>query len=577
MGDQPTQRRLAAILAADVAGYTRLMEQDTDGTVAAWQAARQEVIKPAVGDHSGKIVKLTGDGFLVEFSTVQDAVNCAIAMQRGMASSSLDFRMGVDLGDIVDDGEDIHGEGVNVAARLEGLADPGGICISGDVYNQVRNRVDAVFEDMGQQEVKNVSAPVQAYAVRFDGSAAPSASAAMAISDKPSIAVLPFDNMSGDPEQEFFTDGLTEDIITQLSRFKDLFVISRNSTFTYKGKAAKAQDVAQDLGVRYVIEGSVRKAGERIRVTVQLIDATDDHHVWAERYDRKLEDIFSIQDEITAAITATLPGRIEADSHDRARRKPTDNMMAYECVLAGKVLHHRSNREDNAEALRLLERAIELDPGYAHARAWRGCVLGQARIYGWCDDPDATHQEIADELDRALALDENDPDIHRILAAIYITRKNFDQALLHQEMALSLNPNYDLTVVQRGELMTWLGRAEEGIEWIRKAMRLNPYHPLRFWSHLGRAYFVARRYEDAVEAFKHIDAPDQLHHSFLAACYAYLGEDKQAAAHMHELMQRDPDFSVEDFMVTQHYLNKRDRRHHSDGLRKAGEIRGQLT
>jgi TolB-like protein len=276
MGEQPIQRRLAAILAADVAGYTRLMEQDTDGTVAAWQAARREVIKPTVADHSGKIVKLTGDGFLVEFLTVQDAVNCAIAMQRDLASSSLDFRMGVNMGDIVDDGEDIHGEGVNIAARLEGLAETGGICISGDVYNQIRNRVDAIFEDMGQQEVKNVSAPVQVYAVRLEGSSAPSASAtpaAPAISDKPSIAVLAFDNMSGDPEQEYFADGVTEDIITALSAVRSFFVIARNSSFAYKGRAVDVKTIGRELGVQYVLEGSVRKGGNRIRVTAQLIGA----------------------------------------------------------------------------------------------------------------------------------------------------------------------------------------------------------------------------------------------------------------------------------------------------------------
>jgi adenylate cyclase len=286
-------------------------------------------------------------------------------------------------------------------------------------------------------------------------------------------------------------------------------------------------------------------------------------------FPRDLEDIFAIQDEITAAIVATLPGRVEADSHDRARRKPTDNMAAYECVLAGKVLHHRGNRADNAAAMQLLERAIEMDPGYAHARAWRGCVLGQAWAYGWDGDPEASVREIAEELERALALDENDADIHRILAAINITRNDLDQALLHQNQALHLNPNYDLSVVQHGELMTWLGRPDEGIEWIKKAMQLNPFHPPRFWSHLGRAYFAARRYNDAIEAIKHIGTPDQIHRVFLAASYAYLDNQTQAAAHAGEILKGDPAFTVAAQVAAQHYSKDDDREHLRDGLLKA--------
>ena len=582
MGEQPTQRRLAAILAADIAGYSRLMNEDEEATVGAWQSARAEVIKPSIAEYSGRIVKHTGDGFLAEFPTVSEAVRCAVTMQHGFAQLNADipdprrmnFRMGINLGEITVDADDIHGDGVNIAARLEGLAEAPGICVTSSVYDQVRKKVDCTFEDMGEHRVKNIAEPIHIYKVlcatptaheddETTGSAQPAA-------DKPSIAVLPFVNMSADPEQEFFADGLTEDVLTQLSRSKDLFVISRNSTFTYKGRAEKAQEVARDLGVGYVVEGSVRKAGDRVRVTVQLIDGTHDRHVWAERYDRNLEDIFAIQDEITAAIVATLPGRVEADSHDRARYTPTDNMAAYECVLAGKVLHHKSKREDNAAALELLERAIELDPGYVHARAWRACVLGQAWGYGWDENPEATLKEVADELERALALDENDADVNRILAAVNITRDDHDQALLHQNKALHLNPNYDLSVVQHGELMTWLGRPDEGVEWIKKAMQLNPFHPPRFWSHLGRAYFVGRRYAEAIEAIKQISAPDQMQHAFLAACYAYLDDDTQVAAHTKEVLKREPTFSVDAQMATQHYVKDADRAHHRDGFLKAG-------
>ena len=309
MADREARRRLAAILAADVAGYTAAMEEDTDGTVAAWQDAREEVIKPQVADHSGTIVKLTGDGFLVEFATVQDAVNCAIQMQSGLAASSLKFRVGINLGDIVDDGEDIHGEGVNVAARLEGLAEPGGICISGMVYDSIRNRIDAVFEDMGEQTVKNVSEPVHVYAIRADGNG-DHLGADLAM-QRPAVAVLPFDNMLGDTEQEYFVDGLTEDIITALTAWRSFPVIGRNSTFTFKGKATMAQDIAKELNARYILEGSVRKSGDRVRITGQLLYAETGHHIWAERYDRNMSDIFDLQDEISERIVTTLVPELE--------------------------------------------------------------------------------------------------------------------------------------------------------------------------------------------------------------------------------------------------------------------------
>jgi adenylate cyclase len=328
--------------------------------------------------------------------------------------------------------------------------------------------------------------------------------------------------------------------------------------------------VAAEFGVQYVVEGSVRKAGRRVRVTVQLIDAESDRHVWAERYDRELEDIFAIQDEVTAAIVATLPGRVEAASHERAKRKPTESMAAYECVLAGKVLHHRSTRQDNAEAQRLLERAIAVDPKYAHAHAWLGCVTGQAWTYGWCADRERAFERIAKELEIALSLDENDSDVHRILAAAKLIRGDHERAMYHQERALSLNPNNDLIVVQQGEFLTWLGRPEEGIEWIQKAMRLNPYHPERYWNHLGRAYYVARRYAEAIEAFARISRPDHTHHAFMAAACAQMGDDAAAAAHAEEVLSRQPDFAVDAYLATLHYKRDSDRGHHRDGLLKAG-------
>jgi len=307
-----------------------------------------------------------------------------------------------------------------------------------------------------------------------------------------------------------------------------------------------------------------------VRITVQLIDAETDRHIWAERYDRELEDIFAIQDEVTSAIVATLPGRVEAAARDLAARKTTDNMPAYECVLAGKVHHHRATREDAAQALRLLDRAIELDPSYAHAHAWKGCVLGQTWVYGWCEDRDATLKQVVEKLQTALALDDNDSDVHRILAAVDVAQGDLARAQYHEQRALTLNPNDDLIVVQQGEILTWLGQPEEGIEWIRKAMRLNPYHPERFWNHLGRAYFVARRYAEAVESFKRITVVDFTHHAFLAACFAQLGEAAAASAHAREVLARVPPFSVDAYLKTLHYRKESDRDHHRESLLKAG-------
>jgi adenylate cyclase len=578
------ERRLAAILAADMAGYSRLMEVDEAGTLARFRTHRLELIDPTIAKSRGRIIKTTGDGMLVEFASVADAVQCAVEIQTQMMLRNADvpparwieFRIGVNLGDVIAEDNDIFGDGVNIAARLEALAEPGGICVSGAVRDQLANRLEGVaFVDLGEQSVKNIARPIRVFRIRLEAktTAAPggtTAAAPAAAAKKPSIAVLPFLNISGDPQQEFFADGLTEDIITELSRFRDLIVISRNSTFVYKGKAVKVQDVAREFGVDYVLEGSVRKAGDRVRATVQLIDGESGRHIWAERYDRKLEDIFAIQDELTFAVVAILPGRVEAATHDRAKRKPTDNMAAYECVLAAKVLHHRSTPEDNAEALRLLDRAVAMDAAYGHAHAWKACVLGQAWINGWCADPDAAFKHLNREVQTALALDDSDSDVHRILAALSLVRGDHDKAAYHQERALALNPNYDLVVVQQGELLTWLGRPKEGIDWIRKAMRLNPYHPERFWNHLGRACYAARRYAEAVEAFNRISRRDHTHHALLAAALAQMGDKVAATAHAEQVLKLQPAFSTKGYLATLHYKHESDREHHRKGLLAAG-------
>jgi adenylate cyclase len=586
LSETETRQRLAAILMADVAGYSRLMSCDERGTVAALDSARA-VFRTTVGAHHGRVIDMAGDSVLAIFETANGAVASALAVQAELGRRSaevaaecrMQFRIGVHLGDVIEKSDGtIYGDGVNIAARLESIAEPGGVTVSDAVQCAIRQRMSATFEDLGEQRVKNIAAPVRAYRVR--DSVAPRAAPAPAPTlpnptarervDKPSIAVLPFNNMSGDAEQDFFADGITEDIITELSRFRELFVISRNSSFKYKGSAVDVLRFARELGVQYVVEGSVRKAGKRVRVTVQLIDAATDRHIWAERYDRDLEDIFAIQDEVTTAIVATLPGRIEAATRDRVARLTTENMAAYECVLAGKLLHHRSNREDNARAQQLLERAIELDPSYAHAHAWKACVLGQTWVYNWCESRAETERVIADALRTAQALDDNDCDVHRILAAINIVQDNHDQAAYHQARALSLNPNDDLIVVQEGEILTWLGRADEGIEWIRKAMRLNPYHPERFWNHLGRACFVARRYGEAVDALKCISQPDAAQHALLAACHARLGDAAAVGLHRRLVLEKEPGFAADAHLATLHYKQPSDREHHRECLLAAG-------
>jgi adenylate cyclase len=584
LSDTGIRQRLAAILAADVAGYSRLMAADERATVAALDAARK-VFRARIESNHGRVIDMAGDSVLAVFETAIGAVTAALAAQAELHSALVEvpeercmrFRIGVHLGDVIEktDGT-VYGDGVNIAARLEGLAEPGGITISDAVQGAVRGKVSASFIDQGEQTVKNIAHPVRAFSVQASGTPAfPAASATSPPrdrpSEKPSIIVLPFANVSGAPEQEFFADGLTEDILTDLSRFRELFVISRNTSFKYKGQAVDTRKVARELGVRYIVAGSVRRSGNRVRISVQLIEAESDHHIWAERYDRDLEDIFAIQDEVTSAIVATLPGRLEADARGRAERKPPANMAAYECVLQAKILHHRANREDNARAVELIRRAIELDPRYGHAHAWYACILGQQWGNGWCKDRASTEALIERELEVALGLDQNDSDVHRILAAVGVVRNNLDKAVFHQQRGLALNPNDDLIVVQQGEVLTWLGQGEEGIEWIRKAMRLNPYHPERFWFHLARAQFVARRYAEAIESLRHITAPDGLHHALIAACHAQLGNMTDAAVHTGEALKRIPGLTVQEHCVPiLHYRRESDLAHHRESLLKAG-------
>ena len=575
------ERRLAAILAADVVGYTRLMGDDEAGTLSRFTKLRGEDLEPLIADHRGRIVKLMGDGLLVEFPSIVDAVSCAIAWQNVVferetatdENKRLQFRIGINLGDVIVEGEDIHGDGVNIAARLESLAEPSGICLSDDAYRQVRGKIEAEFEDLGERDLKNVAEPIRVYRIATAGSIASAGSGsadALPLPHKPSIAVLPFKNMSSDPEQEYFSDGITEDIITELSRFSEFNVIARNSTFHYKGKSPKIRDVGRELGARFVVEGSVRRSGNRVRITAQLIDVDSDAHVWAERYDRELVDIFDLQDELTQAIVGVLPGRVEVVEANRVKRKPPSDMAAYDFLLAGKIHHHRFTKEDNEKAMNYLERATELEPDYAAAYAWKACVLGQAMARGYRSDLEAAFQEVLVAVQKAMALDENDQECLRVCAEIAMEHNQLDKAQQYNERALRLNPNHPLLVAQKGELYTWMGDSVEGAQWVRRAMRLDPYSAPS-WAHLlGRSLMLSDDYEAAIEAYRQSSTPRVGHHADRAACYTQLGQAKEAELEVAEALKLKPDFSISVHMKTQYHKSLKDRRRHHELLRATG-------
>ncbi len=580
MGENGQQRRLSAILAADVAGYTRLVEQDTDGTVAAWRAARADIIDPAIATHSGRIVKHTGDGFLAEFTTVQQAVICAISMQERLANGSLDFRMGINLGDIIDDGEDIHGEGVNIAARLEGLAEPGGICISGDVYNQVRNRLDHRFEDLGEQEVKHVSAPVQVWRwvtngapLETDSEKLPEVSPDPASSDRPSIAVLPFDNMSNDPEQEYFSDGITEDIITELARYPDFLVIARNSTFVYKGKATNVRQVADDLGVRFLLEGSVRKAGNRIRIVAQLIDATSEGHLWAERFDRDLDDLFAVQDEITALIVSALGESIHAAHLRHTRRKKPSTMDAYDKCLQASAKIVELDRTLYSEARELAEEAIALDAGFAQAYAIVAVTHLVSFTSGWAVDPERELNSAYETVQRAVALDDHNYLAHTILGLCQTWQRRHDLAIASLERAVSLNPNNADTRAQFTNALVFAGQPEEALQQMEVAMRLNPHYSGRYLHFQGRAFFALRRYEEAEHVFAQAVSRSPgwpWAHLMLAAARVALGWNEAARADVAEALKLSSDLNLGDVPRLWPCRNQADLDHLLELLRLAG-------
>ncbi|TMJ44918.1 MAG: adenylate/guanylate cyclase domain-containing protein, partial [Alphaproteobacteria bacterium] len=480
-------------MAADVAGYSRLTGIDEEGTHVQLKDCLRAVFHPSIAEHRGRIVKTTGDGMLAEFGSVVDAVRCALAVQLGMAERNTDlpqeqrieFRIGINVGDIILDGGDIFGDGVNVASRLEGLAEPGGICLSDDAQRQVRGKLDVAFEDAGEQRLKNIARPVRVFRVRPSGAAA-NARPVLALPDKPSVAVLPFQNLSGDPEQEYFADGMVEDIITALSRFRNLFVISRNSSFTYKGHAVDVKQVGRELGVRYVLEGSVRKAANRVRITAQLIDAASGTHLWADRFDGALEDIFELQDQVTESVVGAIAPKLEQAEIERARRKPTESLDAYDYYLRAHASIHPWTREGNEEALKLFYRAIELDPGFASAYGMAAWCCFQRKVSGWMQD---RGREIAEN---AVALSA----AGFVLA--YVVR-DMTAGVPLIDRAVALNPNLAWAWLYSGWARIWLGRPDAAIEHLAHAMRLSPLDPLiaDVQAATAHAHFFAGRYDEA--------------------------------------------------------------------------------
>ena len=534
-------RRLAAILAADVAGYSRLIGADEGGTLERLRALRRQLLDPKIAEHRGRLVKTTGDGLLIEFGSVVDALRCAVDVQREMTGRNtgmppdnrIEFRIGINMGDIVVDDGDIFGDGVNVAARLEALAEPCGICVSARVQEDAAGKLDLVFEDIGEQQLKNIVRPVRVYRVVTEACPETLRSGAdPPLPDKPSIAVLPFANMSGDPEQEYFADGMVEEIITALSRIRWLFVIARNSSFTYKGQAIDVKQVGRELGVRYVLEGSVRKAGGRVRITAQLIDALTGTHLWADRFDGSLEDVFDLQDKVASSVAGVIEPALQAAETARSADRPTNDLTAYDLYLRAYAMVLSSARQI-PEALCLMEQAIERDPRYGPALAWAAHCCNRLLLDGRSEDPAADRLKGADFARRALEVAGDDPSMlaNAALALAYFG-EDIGAMMALVDRALALNPSFARGWYVSGLLRMWAGQPDIAIEHIEASLRLSPRARVG-WSlaQIGFAHFFARCFDEAVAKLVLAiqEAPSNPHpYRFLAACYAHMGRLDEA-------------------------------------------------
>lgn len=568
-------RKLAAILAADVVGYSKLMADDEAGTLQALKTHRSDVLDPEIARHDGRIVKLMGDGVLVEFPSVVSAVECAIAVQNALASNpgSIILRIGINLGDVIIDGDDIYGNGVNVTARLEALAEPGGIAISGIVKEGLGNRIKDTFADAGEHRVKNIEHPLRVYRWAPDltaSAAAPSASPPA--DDKPSIAVLPFNNMSGDEEQGYFADGITEDIITDLSKVSGLLVIARNSSFAYKGKSPDIRQVCRDLDVRYVLEGSVRKAGQVVRINAQLIDGNSGGHVWAERYDRKLEDIFALQDEVTREIVSAL--RVAFTSEEQSRRHDHTKVdpVAYDYLVRARTRFHEMTESSIREARALLEKAIAIDDRIAVAHAALASTYCLDYVNGWNDDGNDRIELAMGFARRAIAADENEPQAYHALALANLWKRNLGESEAAARKAMELDPNHAGAYSVLANLSTYSGRFEEALEMGHHALRLDPQYDLAL-QFIARAQFLLKRYDEAEKNFKRrlVRSPkSDLARVYLASIYGHTGRREEAEAMWREVLEINPDFSVEHLRSVLPYTDPAWFDHLIIGLQKAG-------
>jgi adenylate cyclase len=586
MAEERINRKLAAILAADVVGYSRLMASDEAGTLAALKRHRQAVFEPAVAAHQGRIVKLIGDGTIVEFASVVDAVNCALSVQRSVDSlqdqslrqPKIVLRIGINLGDVIIEGDDIYGDGVNIAARLEPVAEPGGICISSIVNESIGNRIDVCFQDGGQINVKNIDRPIRIWRWhpnadatttngRRSNTANPQPHAA--------IAVLPFTNMSGDPEQEYFSDGISEDIITDLSRIAGLMVIARNSSFAYKGRSVDVRTVGRELGVQSVLEGSIRRAGSRVRITAQLIDATSGGHLWGDRYDRDLTDIFEVQDDVTRRIVDALKVTLSPVEKERLADSKTSNLAAYDYLLRGRefMLGNERNRKTFEQAITCFKKALEHDPNYSQAYA----CLGFAHIFDyqnrWTDDPDSSLLLAKQYARQALDKDPNEPLARCVSAMAASLEKDLDRAKSEIDVALSLNPNFALAHNLRGSNRIYSGQPLEAIPELEHGMRLDPALSSQFLHFLGMAYLLAGKYETAAALLRQriMRVPQtDFSRALLASALGHLGEFEEARQVWGELKEINPNYTFAEHVGRQPFRREEDVARIANGLRKAG-------
>jgi adenylate cyclase len=576
--EQRVQRRLAAILAADVVGYSALMQRAEEATYAEFEWLKRELIEPSLSRHEGRLIKTTGDGALVEFASPLAAIRCAVEIQDHLAagSSPLRLRVGLNLGDVIvgQDG-DLYGDGINIAVRLEGIADPGGILISEKVYSEVEGKLDVDFEDRGEQQLKNISKPVRAYAVRAGAHSALTErlTAAPPLPDKPSIAVLPFENMSGDSEQEYFADGMVEEIITALSRFHWLFVIARNSSFTFKGRAVNVKEVGRQLGVRYVLEGSVRKASGKVRITGQLIDAITGAHIWADRFERDLTDVFALQDEVTVAVVSAIePKLLQTEIAIATRRRP-ENLTAYDFYLRAIQQSYLTTREGLAEALRLARRALELDPRFGFVAALAGLCHMQNVLWGYAIDPEFDRKEAVRLLRLALSLDDGDPDtLSRAALISAFMVGDCESAIEMADRAVALNPNSYSAWLHRGWVYRIAGLPEEAIRSFERAVRMSPVDPVLYGTFTGMGYALIElgRFDEAILAGKKAQRQNPAWSATcrcLAAAFAHLGRDAEAREAAARVLEFDPAFTISAWIARGGQSNAKLL---IEGLRKAG-------